>query len=127
MTLFPSHYECENHPGMTAVAFCAVCAKPVCGDCMVNEGTAVCCNDAFHRTVIHEYALLGTCASLFDADLLSHNLAARGIPVHTFHPGTYAIAEKTRIFVGKTSVPQAQEIIASLELNDFLLSEPYDQ
>lgn len=122
-----NHIDCENHPAHPAVAFCGVCGKPVCGDCVVTAAERQVCNDPIHHAIAREFILLGICANVFDADLLSQNLSAHGILNFRFDPKYYFGTDPVRVFVKQESIGQSRELLASLDLADFLIPHTYGQ
>ncbi len=85
--------ECENHSAQVAIAVCVVCGKPVCGDCAIAKDQKFFCDSSEHIKIDGEYAVMHSCESEFEADMIRHNLLQAGIRSLSFsfydHVGTY--------------------------------------
>ncbi len=50
---------CLNHPNVPAVAHCATCRKPICGDCAKTAKGITCCSDACLQNALDSRAVVG--------------------------------------------------------------------
>lgn len=86
-------FECENHSAQIAIAVCVVCGKPVCGDCAIAKDQKFFCDSSEHIKIDGEYAVIHSCESEFEMDMIRQNLLQAGIRSLSFsfydHIGTY--------------------------------------
>lgn len=114
--------ECENHPDQIAIAVCIVCGKPVCGDCAIAKDQFFFCDSGEHIKINGEYAVIYSCESEFEADMIRQNLHQAGIRSLSFsfynHIGTYWSQDHALVHlrVLQSQVNQAMDILRSLGL-----------
>ncbi len=114
---------CYNHPQMDAIAFCAMCGKPVCGDCAVaNHGTYF-CNDSTHQTMFESYAVLCESRHMFETELIAKNLEENGVSVLWFDRRQYRKGVLPALYVPIGSEEKAMAILQSLDLLDFIIQK----
>ncbi|MEK6565497.1 MAG: B-box zinc finger protein [Bacteroidota bacterium] len=116
--------ECENHPGQQAVGACAVCGKPLCGDCALSIDKAVLC-DREHQKILTDWTTVFACGSEFEADALQRNLESVGIRTRVFssrdHLTLYWKQQHApvRVMVQREEAEKAVSTIEGLELKDY--------
>jgi hypothetical protein len=81
--MIASDFDCENHAGVRAAALCAVCLKPICGDCAIEEERELFCED-LHRTFSLTHERVATFSSPFEADAVVTNLKSNGVEAQRF-------------------------------------------
>lgn len=114
--------ECENHFAQTAIAICVVCGKPVCGDCAIAKDQKFFCDSSEHIKIDGEYAVIHSCESEFETDMVQHNLLQAGIRSLSFsfydHIGTYWSPGHARVQVRvlQSQADQATDILRNLGL-----------
>ena len=116
--------ECENHPGQSAVGACAVCGKPVCGDCALRSDTAIVCDRPEHQTILSDWSTVFTCESEFEADAVQRNLENAGMDTRLFsardHVSLYWTLQRdpVRLMVHRNAAEKANAVLAELELDN---------
>ena len=116
--------ECENHPGQQAVGTCAVCGKPLCGDCALSIDKSVLC-DREHQKILTDWTTVFTCDSEFEADALQRNLESAGIRTRMFssrdHLTLYWKQQHApvRVMVQREEAEKAVSTIDGLDLKDY--------
>ena len=116
--------ECENHPGQQAVGACAVCGKPLCGDCTLSIDNSVLC-DREHQIILTGWTTVFDCDSEFEADALQRNLESAGIPTRVFssrdHLALYWKQQHApvRVMVQREAAEKAVSAIDGLDLKDY--------
>jgi len=120
-----SEMLCSNHSGVHAVAVCAVCGTPVCGDCAVTLSGATFCNDRSHAEIYAACRLLGRSGTMFDAELIAKNLEVHGIKSHWFGPAVDRTVDRFVLFVPTDQRAEAETMLHSLDLTDFITFGDY--
>lgn len=114
---------CYNHPQMNAIAFCAICGKPVCGDCAIaNHGTYF-CNDSSHLTIFESHTELCESHHMFEAELIAKNLEENGVSVQWFDRRQYRKEVPPALYVPNGSEEKAIAVLQSLDLLDFVIQK----
>jgi hypothetical protein len=104
-----------------AAAFCAVCLKPLCGDCAVEAGGECFCDD-MHRAYASTHARIAAVASPFEADAVVANLTSNGIESRLFYFREHASVvlsngrDSAVVFVPREKSEEASRVLSSLEL-----------
>ena len=111
---------CSNHSGVTAVAVCAVCGMPVCGDCAVTLSGTTFCNDRSHADIFASCRLLGRSGTMFDAELIAKNLEVHSIRSHWFGPAADRTSDRFALFVPTEQHAEAEAMLHTLDLIDFI-------
>jgi hypothetical protein len=111
---------CSNHSGVYAVAVCAVCGAPVCGDCAVTLSGTTFCNDRTHAEIFASCRLLGRSETMFDAELIAKNLEVHTIKSYWFGPAVDRTSERFALFVPTEQHIEAEAMLRSLDLIDFI-------
>ncbi len=115
-----SEMLCSNHSGVNAVAVCAVCGTPVCGDCAVTLSGTTFCNDRSHAELYASCRLLGRSGTMFDAELIAKNLEVHAITSYWFGPSADRTADRFALFVPREQCAEAEVMLRSLDLTDFI-------
>jgi hypothetical protein len=111
---------CGNHGTVDAVSVCAVCGKPVCGDCAVTIEGITFCNERSHAEMYDGCLLLGRSGTMFDAELIAKNLEVHHIRCHWFGPVAGGETAVFNLFVPKEKHSEAVALVQSLDLMDFI-------
>lgn len=111
---------CGNHGTVDAVSVCAVCGKPVCGDCAVTIGETTFCNERSHVEIYDTCRLLGRSGTMFDAELIAKNLEVHHIRCHWFGPLAEGSSAAFNLFVPTEKHSEAGALVQSLDLMDFI-------
>ncbi|MBI5463730.1 MAG: hypothetical protein HY966_02100 [Ignavibacteriales bacterium] len=113
--------NCEVHSGQIAATACVVCAKPLCAECVVQDGTNAYCSED-HRSVGTSYALLASVATWAEAEALKANLRQANIDATWYcradNVSSYGMedAESTMLFVPRPDVARANNVLSALNL-----------
>ena len=105
---------------MDAKGICEVCGKPVCGDCAVSHKGKTFCDELQHVNIYEEQQFFAEAETIFDIELIARNLQANNISCAWVNPKQYEIDQRPRLFVAKKSLGEAESILQSLELMDFI-------
>ena len=114
-------FVCENHAGVRAAALCAVCLKPICGDCAIEEGGDYFCED-LHRGFSLTHARIASFSSPFEADAVVTNLKSSGIESRLFffreHLSVVLSDERDSavIYVRRDKIDEATHLLNRQEL-----------
>ncbi len=115
-----SGVECEQHVGVHAIACCFICGKPLCGDCATWTGSSFLCDMPAHQELAKGWTIVGSCATVLEADMLSTNLRQAGFSPMTFSPGEFAASywhpelSTARVLVKKGDYDSARALLESL-------------
>jgi len=117
------HFECENHISISAVGICEVCGKPVCGDCATSHNGKIFCDESFHLKIYDEQQFFAEAETLFEIELVAKNLQANNVSCVWFNPKQFGTERLPKLYVAKASIADAQSILQSLDLLDFINNE----
>ena len=125
--------ECENHSGMAAIGVCAVCGKPVCGDCSVARENKLYCEDVSHSQLTIGHTKFAAVSAEFEADMIIKNLTANGVPAIQHSAKNFSQFclltdnHSVSIFVKTESMGEARRLIDEMDLKEFLILEEGEQ